>query len=256
MGCRMAEPLEKRPGVQSPSKQRPAFPSIFGVKQNSQASQNGTAMASNPSPTSPKEFKELQEWFAFAGQFFADFRTTASVIPSSPQLARKMVEPVSHGAAKTVVEFGPGTGPMTAKILESMGEDSLLYGFEINPRFVSYLNERFQDKRLHVKEMGAEKVNQVLEADGRGCADAVISSLPLSFFPRDLRHQILSEAARALAPEGVFTQFQYASGLDCSGPIPKPYELRPLLLQYFTRVERHLVWRNFPPAWVYHCYVR
>lgn len=211
---------------------------------------------SRPFPVIPhfSDLRELQEWFAFASQFFADFRTTASVVPSSPQLAREMVAPVREINAKVVLEFGPGTGPMTSQLLDALPGTGSLYCFEVNPRFVEYLNEHFPDERMQVMAMGAERAPEVMAASSHSCADAVVSSLPLSFFPSELRHAILSAAAGCLRPGGVFTQFQYASGLDCSGRIPKPYDLRPKLSRYFSRVERHLVWLNFPPAWVYHCY--
>jgi len=165
-----------------------------------------------------------------------------------------MVAPVPAETARVVVEFGPGTGPMTSQLLEVLSCDARLYCFEINPHFVSYLERNFQDERLTVLGVGAQTAPDVLASHGELRADAVVSSLPLSFFPGDLRHSILNAAATCLRPGGVYTQFQYASGLDCSGRIPKPYDLRPLLKQYFSRVERRLVWMNFPPAWVYRCY--
>lgn len=200
------------------------------------------------------DLRELNSWFAFVGQFVADFRTTGSVIPSSPQLSREMIRPVFHTPPKVVVEFGPGTGPITGRILEELAADGTLYSFEINPKFVDYLERHYRDSRLRVMEMGAERLPEVLAKEGHQSTDAVVSSLPLSFFPADLRDAVLSSAAQSLKSGGVFTQFQYASGLDCSGRFPKPYELRPLLQRHFARVERQLVWRNFPPAWVYHCY--
>lgn len=233
---------------------RPLVQTLFSSSGESTGRQDRTA----PIPLLPhfSDLRELNAWFAFAGQFLADFRTTGSVIPSSPQLAREMVRPVFAAPPRVVVEFGPGTGPITGRILEELPEDGRLYSFEINPRFVDYLHRHYPDSRLHVMDMGAERLPEVLQAEGQPAADAVVSSLPLSFFPPDLRDAVLHGAASSLKPGGVFTQFQYASGLDCSGRFPKPYELRPLLLRYFTRVERRLVWRNFPPAWVYHCYIR
>lgn len=210
-----------------------------------------------PIPVLPNfsDLHELQEWLAFAGQFFADFRTTASVVPSSPHLAREMVLPLRSSDARVVLEFGPGTGPMTSLILEAIAADGHLYSFEVNSKFVSYLSRNFHDSRLHVVEAGAQHAGETLAAEGHPHADAVVSSLPLSFFPSELREAVLTTAARSLRPGGVFTQFQYASGLDCSGRFPKPYELRPLLSRHFSRIERTLVWMNFPPAWVYRCYV-
>jgi phosphatidylethanolamine/phosphatidyl-N-methylethanolamine N-methyltransferase len=209
-----------------------------------------------PFPVIPEfsDLRELQEWFAFAGQFFADFRTTASVVPSSPQLAREMVQPLREQRAQVVLEFGPGTGPMTTQILDALPADGKVCCFEVNPRFVNYLQRNLPDSRMRVVEDGAQEAHRYLVSNGIGEVDGIVSSLPLSFFPGTLRHQILEAAQACLRTGGVFTQFQYASGLDCSGRFPKPYDLRPLLAQYFPRVERRMIWRNIPPAWVYRCY--
>lgn len=199
------------------------------------------------------EFRELGAFLALAGQWIADYRNTASVMPSSPQLARAMVRPAVARNAKVFVEFGPGTGPMTQVILDELPKDGEVLSFEINPVFVEYLATHFPDPRLRVIPQGAETALESLREHGHTHADAVISSLPLSFFPQEMRERILSTAAESLRPGGVFTQFQYASGLDCSGKFPKPYDLRPLLGKYFPRVRRHLVWKNLPPAFVYTC---
>ncbi|MDZ7637781.1 MAG: hypothetical protein U5J83_05960 [Bryobacterales bacterium] len=199
------------------------------------------------------DFRDFNAFVAFAGQLIVDYRRTASVMPSSPQLARAMVTPAQVRGAKTIVEFGPGTGPMTKLILAGLPAKGNLFSFEINRPSVDYLATEFPDPRLRVIPAGAETICNALRDHGHHEADAVVSSLPLSFFGPGLRDQILSGAAEALAPGGVFTQFQYASGLDCSGRFPKPYDLRPVLGRHFRRVRRHLVWRNLPPAFVYIC---
>ncbi len=190
---------------------------------------------------------------AFAGQWITDYRLTASVIPSSAQLARAMVLPSQIRGARTVVEFGPGTGPMTDLILKGLPAGGNLYSFEINPVFVEYLAAHFPDPRLQVISADAATVSSMLRERGHDHADAVISSLPLSFLGSDSRDRILAGAAESLAPGGVFTQFQYASGLDCSGRFPRFYDLRPVLKRHFRRVHRHIVWLNLPPAFVYVC---
>lgn len=199
------------------------------------------------------DLPDFNAFVAFAAQWIVDYRNTASVIPSSPQLARAMVLPSQIRGARTIVEFGPGTGPMTDVILKGLPAEGNLLSFEINPVFVEYLATHYPDPRLRVIPAGAETICDRLREHGHNEADAVVSSLPLSFFGAELRNQILSGAAEALAPGGVFTQFQYASGLDCSGRFPKFYDLRPILGRHFRRVRRHLVWLNFPPAFVYIC---
>jgi phospholipid N-methyltransferase len=242
----MKETLDRRTRTR-----RPVVQSLFSEAATEGASRANVAFPLRL-PQSP-EFRDLNAFVALAGQWIADYRSTASVMPSSPQLARAMVLPAQVRRAKTIVEFGPGTGPMTELILEGLPADGKVLSFEINPVFVDYLAKHFPDPRLHVVPAGAETVCEALREQGHETADAVISSLPLSFFGTDLRNQIVGGAAKALGEGGVFTQFQYASGLDCSGRFPKPYDLRPILGKHFRRVRRHLVWRNLPPAFVYIC---
>ncbi len=237
-------------GAHSSRRPTPVVQSIFN--RAPEAPQSRLRQIYEQLPQTP-ELPDFNAFVAFAGQWLVDYRTTASVMPSSPQLARAMVLPSQVRGAETVVEFGPGTGPMTELILKGLPADGNLLSFEINPAFVDYLAAHFPDPRLRVIPAGAESVCEVLREHGHAAADAVISSLPLSFFGADLRHRILSGAAESLASGGVFTQFQYASGLDCSGRIPRFYDLRPVLGQHFRRVRRHLVWLNLPPAFVYIC---
>ena len=237
-------------GAHSSRRPSPVVQSIFS--EAPPASQSRLRQVYEQLPQSA-ELPDFNAFVAFAGQWFVDYRSTASVMPSSPQLARAMVLPSQSRGAETVVEFGPGTGPMTELLLKGLPEAGKLFSFEINPVFVDYLAVHYPDPRLRVIQAGAETVCDTLREHGHDEAEAVVSSLPLSFFGADLRDQILSGAAEALAPGGVFTQFQYASGLDCSGRFPRFYDLRPVLGRHFRRVRRHLVWLNLPPAFVYVC---
>lgn len=237
-------------GAHSSRRPSPVVQSIFS--EAPAASQSRLRQVYDQLPQTP-DLPDFNAFVAFAGQWFVDYRNTASVMPSSPQLARAMVLPSQVRGAKTVVEFGPGTGPMTELILKGLPDTGNLFSFEINPVFVDYLAAHYPDPRLRVIPAGAETICDVLRENGHNEAEAVVSSLPLSFFGADLRNRILSGAAEALSHGGVFTQFQYASGLDCSGRFPKFYDLRPVLGRHFRHVRRHLVWLNLPPAFVYIC---
>lgn len=159
-------------------------------------------------------------------------REVGAIVPSSKSLVTAMLSPIDFERAKTVVEFGPGTGAMTREILKRMRPDARLITFEVNDSFCRDLAV-ISDDRLTVLKESAEKIDVKTEA--------IISSLPMLAFPVYKKRAILSKAAKNLASSGLFVQFQYTN------------ELEPLLGEYFARIKRSWVPLNVPPAFVYAC---
>lgn len=192
----------------------------------------------------------------FFGQAVKNVRSTAAFTPSSPHLARQMVAPLQKIGAKTVIEFGPGTGVMTRELLKQLGPDARILAFEINPEFVSYLRRRFPDPRLEVIAAGAETMGEELEKRGIERVDGVLSSLGLSWMPADLRESIFAGVVPYLHTGSIFTQYQYAHGIRRArlGKI-ELFDARLLLREYFGSIRRRLVFANLPPAYVYFCTV-
>ena len=164
-----------------------------------------------------------------------------------------MVAPLPLAQAKTVVEFGPGTGVMTRSLLERLPHDARLLAFEINPRFIDYLGEEFLDPRLEIVPVGAQNVMDELAKRGIDRADAVLSSLGLSLMPKPLVHGILDAAAKAVGDRGVFTQFQYFHRMRLEDGRPSYYDVGRALPEHFGSVQRRMIVRNLPPAFVYEC---
>ncbi len=161
--------------------------------------------------------------------------------PSSPFLAKKMLESIDFSTAKVIVELGPGTGVFTKKMLEKMAPDAVLLVFELNDNFVGMLQRQIKDERMHLIHDSAEKIGEYLEKLNLKEADAVVSSLPLANFPEDLILRILGESKKALKANGLYVQFQYS--LNAKKHIRKLFHHIRIT---FTPV-------NFPPAFVYTC---
>src|SRR5215471_5733218 len=81
----------------------------------------------------------------FLGQFVRSPRTVGAVSPSSQALARAMLAPIDFGAARTIVEFGPGTGAFTGEIASRLAPGSRYLGIELNAGFVRELRARYPD---------------------------------------------------------------------------------------------------------------
>lgn len=165
------------------------------------------------------------------------FRTTGSLVPSSPALVACMTKPEDFRKARVIVELGPGEGCMTEEILQIMPEQARLTAFEVNPQFVKLL-EKYRSPRFEAIQDGAQHLGKYIED---GSADIVLSSLPLANFSRELKNEIMEAVLGAMKPDALFIQYQY-SLLDAR-----------LIKNSFSRVKRVYVWRNVPPAFVYFC---
>lgn len=191
----------------------------------------------------------------FAAQALADFQTTASVAPSSPQLVSAMVEHVPDVPAPVVVEFGAGTGAMTCALLEHLPADGRLFVFEINPRFVKHLKEKFSDPRMTLINASVENVDSELRSRGVRRVDAVVSSLGLSFMSPELRSTIFDRLMPFVHEKTVLTQYQYLVAMQISDGHIRRMDVRPLLRRYFGSIESRIVWFNLPPAYVFTCHL-
>ena len=173
---------------------------------------------------------------------------TGTVVPSSLGLAELMVEDMGLASADTVVELGPGTGVFTRVIAERVRPDALVLAFEIDGGLARELQQ--QMPRVRVVNDSAENLGGQLRACGRASADAILSGLPWANFSRELQERLLGAVVAGLRPGGRFATFGYVP----AAPFPPGRRFRALLEASFPRVETtRLVYRNFPPAFVYRC---
>jgi phosphatidylethanolamine/phosphatidyl-N-methylethanolamine N-methyltransferase len=178
---------------------------------------------------------------SFIKNFWKDKKMVGSMTPSSRFLAKKMLAPIDFITAKVIIELGPGTGVFTRKIIENMHHDALFLVFELNDSFISLLQKKINDPRVHLIHDSAEKMKEYLLKFGVEKADAIISSLPLANFPEKLKNSLLQESHTVLNDNGRFIQFQYS--LNAKKSIKKA----------FQRVSISFTPANFPPAFIYTC---
>jgi phosphatidylethanolamine/phosphatidyl-N-methylethanolamine N-methyltransferase len=189
----------------------------------------------------------------FAMEAVADFRTIGAVAPSSRFLTEAMLKPLPLARARLVVEVGSGTGAMTQSLLNLIPSDATLLAFEINSRFSRYLKSNVPDARLDVINASAETLRKEVRRRGYDRVDAVVSSLALGFMPDRTRRTFLGQLGSLLGDQGVFTQFQYLHSMQLKNGQVKRFDLLELLHQYFHSVQRRVIWRNLPPAFVFVC---
>jgi phospholipid N-methyltransferase len=136
-----------------------------------------------------------------------------SFIPSSRYLVDRLLGEVDWEAASVIVEYGPGVGTITAQVLRRMRPDAKLIVIEMNEDFVHYLRSTFKDQRLHVVHGSAEDVCSILEEHNVDGADAVISGIPFTVMPEEVRAKILRDSRRCLREGGKFIVFQFTGAV-------------------------------------------
>lgn len=164
-----------------------------------------------------------------------------SVLPSSRFLSSKMLAPIDFSQAKLIIELGPGTGVFTKALVKAIPKDCQLLVIELNDAFFNNLQKQIISPQVKLIHGSATDISLFLKEIGLKHADYIISSLPLSNFPKELRSSILTGCKNSLTPEGKFIQFQYSRGLK------KMYG------DYFSKVQIDYTVFNFPPAFIYTC---
>jgi ornithine lipid N-methyltransferase len=182
----------------------------------------------------------------FLGKFLTQLargNPIASIAPSSRWLARTTVRNVAWDRARTLVELGAGTGPITRVLAERASPDCRVIVVERDRDFAGLLRERFGDRpNLEIVEGDALELGGLLADRGIGRVDHVISGLPVPSFPRELRRDFFRVVRSILEPEGSFNQITELA-----------WVYWPLYLKYFDRVEFAFEPRNMPPSGAYLC---
>jgi phospholipid N-methyltransferase len=159
-----------------------------------------------------------------------------------------MVEWVDLPKAKTVLEYGPGTGVFTEQIIQRMPAGSKFAAIELNPRLAELFRRRHPG--LTLIEDSVANVEAICQRLGLGSVDCIVCGLPWASFPESLQTRILDQMMTVMSPQGQFVTFAYLQGLL----LPPGKRFAQLLPKYFTHVSKsRTVWLNLPPAFVYQC---
>jgi phospholipid N-methyltransferase len=179
---------------------------------------------------------------SFLLQFFFKPRTIGAVMPSSKYLAKKMIACIDFNNAKSIVEYGPGTGVFTEEILRNRGTDTLVILFEMNRAFYQELTKKYKNEpNLHIVNDSARNVKKHVRAHGLKNVDYIVSGLPFAILPQETAVNILKETKKYLSPTGAFIMFQYS------------LLKRDFIGRYFDSIEITRELRNIPPAYVLRC---
>ncbi|HTW52226.1 MAG TPA: hypothetical protein VME45_10065 [Stellaceae bacterium] len=164
----------------------------------------------------------------------------AAVTPSSKRLAQVMAELVDLDRPGPVLELGAGTGGITRGLLETGCPRDRLIALEREPRLAAALQRSFPGIATIIGD--ATTLAEYFARLGIDRLCAVVSSLPIKWFPVAAQRAIVEPCLMLLGSGGVFLQMTNA--------FASPIAIEPLGI---TGERIAHVWRNLPPAqvWAY-----
>jgi phospholipid N-methyltransferase len=166
-----------------------------------------------------------------------------AVVPSQRFLIDRMIAPVPHGYQGQVVEIGAGTGALTLRLAARCPHARIL-ACEINSTLARHMRWTLESARLNSRVQvvldAAEHMLDQIARRGKGLPDFIISGIPLGNLRREAVLALVETISRALAPGGMYIQFQYTL-MD-----------RKKIKAKFSGLHTVPVLLNFPPAVVYY----
>ncbi len=183
----------------------------------------------------------------FLKEFVSKPHEIGAIVPSSPALAREIVRSIDWDRVRVAVEYGPGLGAITGEILtRTEGKD--FFAIELNEAYANRFRRNFPQVPLYRDSVA--NVASVAAAHGVDAIDCVISGLPWAIFSDAVQDELLDAMFQVLPEGGQFVTFAYMHGLA----LPAGRRFRDKLTRRFRTLEQSpVVWRNTPPAVVYHC---
>ncbi|MCT4595453.1 MAG: SAM-dependent methyltransferase [Anaeromicrobium sp.] len=179
---------------------------------------------------------------SFILQYILKPKTVGAILPSSTYLANRMMEGIDFHNARYIVEYGPGTGVFTDKLLKRRTKDTLIILLEYNHEFYLTLKEKYKnEENLYIINDSAENIDIHLKKHDIPYVDYVISGLPFASLPEKVSSEILAKTKLVLRKGGKFTTFQYT------------LFKKDFISMFFKNIhiERELI--NMPPAYVFIC---
>lgn len=181
-------------------------------------------------------------------EFLRNPKRIGALTASSRALSRRIVSSIDLSTASVILEYGPGTGAFTSRILREKAPDARLWAIENNRRLAEKFRRRFPNVILF--EETAENAPDIVQDMGARKVDCVVSGLPWATFDAPLQDRLLDATLEILREGGTFVTFAYLTGLM----LRSGKRFREKLTSCFSQVTTSpIVWWNLPPAFVYQC---
>jgi len=183
--------------------------------------------------------------FKFIKEFIKNPKFIGAVAPSSEYLAEKMIEDINFKECNCIIEYGPGTGVFTEKLIARKKENTILLVIENNKEFYESLFSMYGYKEnVKIINDGAENIKEYLKEYNIKQVDYIVSGLPFTVLPVSISNAILKNTKEILNNKGEFITFQYSL-------LKKNF-----FEKYFNSVKVKKAIINLPPAYVLKCRVK
>lgn len=151
-----------------------------------------------------------------------------------------MTKVIDFSKDLNIVEYGPGDGVFSDRLLQDMTQNSKISIFEIDESFCKLLKEKYKNEpRVTIYDISACQIRKFFEKES---VDYIISSLPLAFIEPHIVGEILDKSRQVLKSTGKYIQYQYF------------LQNKKQIKSYFPKTDYKFTLFNFPPAFVYICH--
>lgn len=178
----------------------------------------------------------------FLFEYIKNPRVVGAIAPSGKSLPEHMIREIDFSKVNVIVEYGPGTGVFTEKILSRIKNDTIVVLVEINKEFYKMLKNLYGHKtNVIIINDSVENIDKILVEHGIKKVDYIISGLPFASLPKEVSSSILRKTSKIISDNAEFVTFQYSLfKLD-------------FLKEYFSNINYKKVMKNIPPAYVLKC---
>ncbi len=139
-------------------------------------------------------------------EFTKNILVTGAFKETSRRVELEITSKLPTAADQVFVEFGMGHGNITREILNTISPTSKLFAFEVNEEFCEHVSSHIHDERLVIVNDGAENLTKHVGSAVHG----FVSSIPFTFFSKEMRQTILQGAYDTLENGHYFHQVLYS----------------------------------------------
>lgn len=186
----------------------------------------------------------MNENIEFLQAFIKNPLKVGAIAPSSPELAKKMLEGIRPDENKIVLELGVGTGAITKHLQNRLPNEKSYLGIELDFDLVKSLRKNYPN--LNFVRGNAAEAFSIHRKTGLGKVGYIICCLPFVSMPNEVGENILLEIDKFMRQGCLFRTFQYAHGFY----FPSAIKLREFMRNRYGKSKKsQLIVKNVPPAY-------
>lgn len=171
--------------------------------------------------------------------FLRDPKGVSALLPSSAGVVERIASKVGPEGAEAIVEYGPGNGVVTRRLLERLRPEGRMVAIERDAGLAETLRATIDDPRLTVVCDAAENVSAILSDLSMPPANHVFSGIPFFWLSTGAARELVAATHSSLRPGGSFVTYQVF--------YQPRHRLRDHLDSCFATVRSEVDLRNLPP---------